>query len=169
MIIYSYPGSNFMSHQHSSSNSDHHITQKSTTVMVILESGMDIGTLTHRLDVQPGKSAKISLSINQHRFMLDPELITPQESCENDAIINCARVFLQEHQRKGMHVLKCEATIAGDFEDSFVQPEAQSRSGNCRYKAVSSYSPFWIANVGGNHNNHTQGIVLTSYLLHKLH
>ena len=101
--------------------------------------------------------------------MMAAEYITPNESCENEEILNCVRVFLQEQKRKCQHILKAEATVPGDFEDCFVQPVAMTERGaHCKYEAVTEESPFRISNVFGNENNHTQGIVLSTFILHKL-
>lgn len=171
MIIHTFPGPNFITQQLSSArdNDGHFITQESTTIMVVLESGMDIGSLEHKLDVQPGKGANLTLSLEQHPYMLDATMITPDESCEHEEVLNCTRRFLQEKRRKGGNILKCEATIRGDFEDRFVQPVKQGGSQQCAYMAVAARNPFRIANVMGDSPDHVQGIVLTTYLLHKLH
>lgn len=168
MIIRTFPGPTLVIHQHSADSDGFQVARKSTTVMIFLDSGVDISTLTHRLDIQQGKNAKIRISIEQHRFMMDAKLITPEESRDNEEVLNCTRAFLQDQQRKGLHVLKSEITIAGDFDDTFVQPVWHSKPARWGWKAAGSDSPFRISYVMGNHNNHTQGVVLTAYVMHSL-
>ena len=67
------------------------------------------------------------------------------------------------------NIVKCEKTILGDFEDGFVQPVKQSGTSQAGYKAVAAGNMFRVANVLGHSANHTQGVVLTTNLLHKLH
>ena len=76
------------------------ITQQSTTFMVVLESGMDISTLEINLDVLPGKKATLKMSIAQHPSMLDPDMITPDISCEVDEVLNCTQLHSKLHPRK---------------------------------------------------------------------
>jgi hypothetical protein len=138
-------------------------------VVVILDSGVDVSTLSHALVVTPGRHAKITVTVNRHPGMLDPLLVTPTESIDCHEVVNCIRVYLQDRQRRGLTVAKAEVTIPGDFEDMFVQPVRQaSSSDSCRYRAARVSSPFRISYVAGTSNNHTQGVVLTSYLLYKL-
>jgi hypothetical protein len=153
MIIRSLNGPNFVSHH--KSNGSKVVTQASTMIFVVLESGMDINSLTHRLDIIPGKRAKISLSIEQHQYMRDAEYVTPNELCENEEILNCMRVFLQEQTRKNQHIVKSELIVEGDFEDCFVQPVVVEKGQKSRYEAVSEETPFRISNVYGSENNHT--------------
>ena len=138
-------------------------------VFVVLESGMDINSLTHRLDITPGKRAKISVSIEQHMFMREADYVTPTELCNNEEILNCMRVFLQEETRKNRHILKSELIVEGNFEDYFVQPVVVAKGQLSRYEAVSEETPFRISNIFGSEPNHTQGVLLTTYILHKLH
>ena len=138
-------------------------------IFVVLESGMDINSLTHRLDITPGKRAKISVSIEQHMFMREADYVTPTELCNNEEILNCMRVFLQEETRKNRHILKSELIVEGNFEDYFVQPVVVAKGQQSRYEAVSEETPFRISNIFGSEANHTQGVLLTTYILHKLH
>ncbi len=168
MIIHHFDGPNFISEDRSNYD-NFHVTQKSVTVLVVLESDVDISTLTSALVVTPGRNAKITITVNQHRSMLDPKLVTPAESIGCHEVVNCVRVFLQDQQRRGLTVVKAEVTIPGDFEDWFIQPVRHaSSSASCRYLAARLSSPFRISYVAGTSSNHTQGAILTSYLLHKL-
>lgn len=168
MFVDSFSGPNFVTDAHDGGVLQ--LTQKSVGIFVFLESGMDISTLKHKVVIVPKKHAKIFVEVKQHLNMLDPFLLTPVESAGCEEFVNCVRAYLQERQRKGGHIIKAEATINGDFEEGLVQPIMQAPGGPCRYKAMpSNLSPFRISNVGGTSPNHSQGVVLTTLLLCKLH
>jgi hypothetical protein len=168
MFVDSFSGPNFVTDVHDGGAL--HLTQKSVGIMVGLHSGMDISTLKHSITIVPKKYAKITVEVKEHPNMLDPFLRAPVEYAGCDEVIACFRVFLQERQRKGRHIFKTEAIINGDFEEGLVQPTMQAPGGPCRYKAMpAQLSPFRISNVGGTNANHSQGVVLTTFLLCKLH
>jgi hypothetical protein len=168
MFVDSFSEPNFVADAHDGGTLQ--LTQKSVDIFVWLKSGMDTSTLKHRIVIVPRKHAKLFVEVKQHPNMLDPFLLTPVESAGCEEFINCVRVYLQEQQRRGGHIIKAEATINGDFEEGLVQPMMQAPGGPCRYKAMpSNLSPFRISNVGGTNPNHSQGVVLTTLLLCKLH
>jgi hypothetical protein len=168
MYIDSFSGPNFVTDVHDGGLLQ--LTQKSVGIFVFLPAGMDISTLKHKIVIVPKKHAQISVEVKLHANMLDPFLLTPMESAGCEEFINSVRVYLQERQRKGAHVIKVETTINGDFEEGLVQPTRQTPGGPCQYKAMPSHlSPFRISNVGGTNANHSQGVVLSTLLLCKLH